>query len=215
MNENELKLMIESILCELAGENKEEDSSDLIRIEASARHMHLSREHLEILFAKDYELTPKRELSQPGQFICEERLTLVGPKGVIENIGIIGPTRAKTQVELSKTDARVLGLNPPIRDSGDTKGSETVFIVSKTNMVKAEESVIVAKRHVHMRPKDAEKYGVKDKDIVSVEVEGERSTVFNQVLVRVNENYDLSMHIDYDEANAINHNPNMKGKILV
>ncbi len=216
MNEGKLKELIELVLEEMDLSLQDElTDENTIRVEASARHMHLSREDINRLFGEGYSLTPRRELSQPGQFICEERLTLVGPKGIIENVGIIGPERKKTQVEISKTDARILGVSPPIRDSGDTLGSEDVFLVSKNDVVKAREAVIIAKRHVHMRPKDAEKYGVKDGDLISVEILGERAVTFSKVLVRVNENYDLSMHIDFDEANAINHNPSMRGRIIV
>lgn len=194
--------------------NFENDEDDSILIEASGRHMHLSRKDIDLLFGKDYQLTKKRDLSQPNQFISEERLTLIGPKGVIENVGIIGPERGKTQIELSKTDSRILGVNPPIRDSGDTSGAESLYIASKKAVIKAVESTIIAKRHIHMTLRDAEKYKLKDGDLVSVKVLSERGLTFDNVLIRVSDNYTLSMHIDFDEANAIDHNSQMRGKII-
>lgn len=209
--------MNRDLIDEIVKKVREElDSTDnKIRLEVSARHIHLTREHVDILFGKDYQLTNRVDLSQPGQFLCEERLKLVGPKGIIENVGIIGPERKRTQVEVSLADARVLGISPPIRDSGDTVGSEDIFLVSGKNLVRAEESTIVAKRHIHMRPEDARRFGVEDGDIVQVRVGGERSTIFDDVLIRVNKDYSLSMHIDIDESNAINYNPDMKAEILV
>lgn len=209
--------MNRDLIDEIVKKVREElDSTDnKIRLEVSARHIHLTREHVDILFGKDYQLTNRVDLSQPGQFLCEERLKLVGPKGIIENVGIIGPERKRTQVEVSLADARILGISPPIRDSGDTVGSEDIFLVSGKNLVRAEESTIVAKRHIHMRPEDARRFGVEDGDIVQVRVGGERSTIFDDVLIRVNKDYSLSMHIDIDESNAINYNPDMKAEILV
>lgn len=214
MNRDIIEEVVRKVKEELDNLEDVSEENNEIKLEVSARHMHLKREHIDILFGEGHELTKRLDLSQPGEFLCEERLKLVGPKGIIENVGIIGPERAKTQVEVSLTDARVLGINPPIRDSGNTVGSEDIFLVSENNMVKAEESTIVAKRHIHMRPKDAKRFGLKDGDTAQVRVDGDRSTIFDDVLVRVSENYSLSMHIDFDEANAINYNPNVKAEIL-
>lgn len=213
MEKNIIDEVIKRVKEELENENNGIDNE--IRLEVSARHIHLSREHVDILFGKGYELTNRIDLSQPGEFLCEERLKIVGPKGMIENVGIIGPIRAKTQVEISLTDSRVLGVNPPIRDSGDTVGSEDIFLLSNKSVVKAEESTIIARRHVHMTTKDAEKFGLENGDLAQVRVDGERPMIFEDVLVRVSDSYSLSMHIDFDEANAINYNPDIKAEILV
>ncbi len=172
-------------------------------VETSARHVHLSAADIETLFGKGYTLTHKKDLSQPGQYACEERVTLVGPKKPIANVIILGPARPATQVELSFTDARTLGVTAPVRESGDVTGSAGCKLVGPAGEVEINEGVIVAKRHIHMTPADAEKLGVSDKEIVSVKLDGEgRSTVFGDVVVRVNPSFALAMHIDTDEANA-------------
>jgi putative phosphotransacetylase len=178
-------------------------TSRKITIEASGRHVHLSAQDLETLFGKGYELTPKKWLSQPGQFLCEERVKIEGPKGAFDHTGIIGPLRKETQIELSFTDARSLGAAAPVRESGDLKGSTGMHIVGPKGEIDIAEGVIIAKRHIHFTPEDAEKYGVKDKQIVGVKVGGERGLTFGEVVVRVSPNYATSMHIDFDEANAI------------
>ena len=172
-------------------------------VETSARHVHLSTADIETLFGKGYTLTHKKDLSQPGQYACEERVTLVGPKKPIANVIILGPARPATQVELSFTDARTLGVSAPVRESGDVAGSAGCKLVGPAGEVEIAEGVIVAKRHIHMTPDDAEKLGVSDKEIVSVKLDSNgRSTVFGDVVVRVNPNFALAMHIDTDEANA-------------
>ena len=172
-------------------------------VETSARHVHLSQADIETLFGKGYTLTHKKDLSQPGQYACEERVTLVGPKKPIANVIILGPARPATQVELSFTDARTLGVSAPVRESGDVAGSAGCKLVGPAGEVEIAEGVIVAKRHIHMTPADAEKLGVADKEIVSVKLDSDgRSTVFGDVVVRVNANFALAMHIDTDEANA-------------
>ena len=172
-------------------------------VETSARHVHLSQADIETLFGKGYTLTHKKDLSQPGQYACEERVTLVGPKKPIANVIILGPARPATQVELSFTDARTLGVSAPVRESGDVAGSAGYKLVGPAGEVEIAEGVIVAKRHIHMTPADAEKLGVADKEIVSVKLDSDgRSTVFGDVVVRVNANFALAMHIDTDEANA-------------
>ena len=172
-------------------------------IETSARHVHVTREVLDILFGKGYELTEKKALSQPGQFASNERVTVVGPKKELANVSILGPIRPQTQVELSATDARSVGLGIAIRESGDIAGTPGCKLIGPAGEVEISEGVIVAKRHIHMTPADAEKFGVKDKDIVSVRAESdERSVIFGDVVVRVSPKFALAMHIDTDESNA-------------
>lgn len=190
-------------LVELVKEKLEETRK--IPIEASGRHIHLSQTDAKILFGENYEFNILKELSQPGQVAYKERLRLVGPKGVIDGIVILGPCRDKTQVELSMTDCKSLGIKPVIRNSGDVSGTPGVIILNGDKIVKIEEGVIVANRHIHMTPEDADNLCVKDKDIVNVKVMSERPVIFEDVLVRVNSNFKLNMHIDYDEANACYH----------
>lgn len=173
-----------------------------IPIEISARHVHLDRESLDILFGKDYKLTKKRDLSQSGQYLSEERVKLVTARGQIANVGILGPLRSKNQVELSRTDARILGVKPPTRLSGDLEGADDCLIVGPKGVVTASGSVIIAKAHVHMTTADAAQYGVADGEHVSIRMGGERKVTLNDVIVRVREDYVLAVHIDYDEANA-------------
>ncbi|MBQ8576413.1 MAG: phosphate propanoyltransferase [Clostridia bacterium] len=174
-----------------------------VLVETSARHVHLTPEHIEILFGAGHTLTNKKDLSQPGQFACEERVTLVGPKKSIERVSILGPARPETQVELSFTDARTLGVEAPVRESGDVKGSAGCKLVGPCGEVEITEGVIIAKRHIHMTNADAEAFGVKDKQIVKVAINSEsRKTVYDDVVVRVKDSFALAMHIDTDEANA-------------
>lgn len=174
-----------------------------VLVETSARHVHLTEEHIEILFGKGHTLTHKKDLSQPGQFACEERVTLVGPKKQIPNVIILGPARPATQVEVSFTDARTLGVDAPVRESGDVKGSAGCKIVGPEGEVEIAEGVIVAKRHIHLTPEDAASLGVEDKQIVSVKIENDsRSTIFGDVVCRVSPKFSAAMHIDTDEANA-------------
>jgi len=173
-----------------------------VLMETSARHAHISQEHLEVLFGKDATLTNKRELSQPGQFACEEKIEVTGPKGSFV-MSILGPTRPETQVEVSLSDARKMGLSAPIRESGDLDGSATCKIKGPVGEVELEKGLVVAKRHIHMRPEDAEPVGIVDKQIVSVKVDfNGRGLVFADVVCRVNPAYALAMHIDTDESNA-------------
>mgnify|MGYP004521668613 FL=1 len=172
-------------------------------VEISARHVHVTKETLEVLFGKGYELTVKKELSQPGQFASNERVTVVGPKKELAGVSILGPCRSADQVELSATDARSVGISAPIRESGDVKGSGACKLVGPAGEVELKEGVIVAKRHIHMTPEDAEKFGVKDAQIVKVAINtAERSLVFGDTVVRVSPKYALAMHVDTDEANA-------------
>ncbi|MFW6001314.1 MAG: phosphate propanoyltransferase [Halanaerobium sp.] len=210
MDTAELKEAIKEIIINI----QQKTADKLIPIEASGRHVHLSQSDVDKLFGKNYKLTPKRELSQPGQFLAEEKVRIIGSKGIIEKAAILGPARGKSQVELSKTDAVKLGVDAPLRFSGDTKNSASTFIASKNNVIKLDEGVIIAKRHIHMTPEDAERLEVLDGEIVSVEVLTERPVIFKDVLIRVNKDYHLNMHIDYDEANACLFKAGDKGKII-
>lgn len=186
-----------------------------VLIETSARHVHVSAEDLETLFGAGYELTPKKELSQPGQFACMERVDVVGPKKTLGNVSILGPVRSQTQVELSLTDARSIGVTAPIRESGDVAGSGVCKLVGPAGEVELSEGVIAAKRHIHMTPADAEAFGVKDKDEVCVRVENNgRGLVFGEVVVRVSDKYALAMHIDTDESNAACVAPGTMGTVI-
>lgn len=174
-----------------------------IPVEISSKHVHLSRKDMLTLFGSD-ELHPVRNLSQPGQYLCQERVRLSGPKGVLENVAIIGPVREHTQIEISATDAAVLGVKPPVRLSGDLAGSETLFIQTGFSMIEAKESTIIARRHIHIHSDEADKYGIRDGDIVDVRLQagGVRSLILENVPVRCNAKSALALHIDYDEANA-------------
>ncbi len=175
-----------------------------VMVETSARHVHVTEETLEILFGKGYQLTKKKDLSQPGQFACEERVQVIGPKNSFPAVSILGPTRPADQVELSASDARAIGVAAPVRESGDIAGSGACKLVGPKGEVELKEGVIVAKRHIHMTPEDAENYGVKDKQVVSVKIDSpERSLVFGDVVVRVSPKFKLAMHIDTDESNAV------------
>lgn len=173
-----------------------------VLVETSARHIHVSRADLDALFGEGYELTNKKDLSQPGQFACEERVTVAGPKGTF-NVSILGPIRLATQLEISLVDARAMGISAPIRESGDTKGSADVTITGPKGEVLAKESTIVAKRHIHITPDDAKAHNLADKEIVMVKVASpDRSLIFDDVVIRVREDFATAMHIDVDEANA-------------
>ena len=173
-----------------------------IEVEASGRHDHLSKKDLNTLFGEGYQLTKAKDLSQPGQFACNERVTISGPKGAIKNVIILGPERKDTQVEVSLTDALALGIKPPIRLSGDVEDSPGVVIINGDRKVEINQGIIVAKRHIHMLPEDAQRLGVEDKEVVKIKVFGLRPLIFDDVVVRVNKNFRTFVHIDYDEANA-------------
>lgn len=186
-----------------------------ILVETSARHVHVTKETLEVLFGKDAVLTKKKDLSQPGQYACEERVTVVGPKKSLANVSILGPCRSADQVELSATDARSVGLPIAIRESGDIAGTPGCTLIGPCGEVEIKEGVIVAKRHVHLTPETAESLGVKNKDIVWVKIDTpERKAVLGDVVIRVSENFADAMHIDTDESNAIGATPNLYGEIV-
>ncbi|TDF98148.1 phosphate propanoyltransferase [Paenibacillus piri] len=173
-----------------------------VPIGVSARHIHLSERHIEQLFGSGYELKVLKELSQPGQYAAAETVAVAGPKGRFDKVRILGPARGKTQLEISRTDAFVVGLNPPVRESGKTEGTPGVQIIGPAGEVTVDEGVIVAARHIHFHTSDAERWGIKDKQLLTVKVSGERALIFEQVLARVSDQYALDMHIDTDEANA-------------
>ena len=183
-------------------------------VETSARHIHLSREAVDVLFGAGYELTNKKDLSQPGQYACAEKLLVVGPKGSIK-ASILGPTRPASQVELSLTDARTIGVSAAVRESGDIAGTDGCILRGPCGEVKIENGIIAAKRHIHMTPADAATYGVSDKEIVSVKIDDcKRPLIFGDVVVRVSENFALAMHIDTDECNAAGISGNASGEIV-
>lgn len=184
-------------------------------VETSARHVHVTQETLEILFGKGHALTKKKDLSQPGQFACEERVEVVGPKKSLAGVSILGPCRKANQVELSATDARSIGIAAPIRESGDTAGSGACKLVGPCGEVELSEGVIIAKRHIHLTKADAAEFGVKDKDVVWVKLETpERKAILGDVVCRVSDTYAKAMHIDTDEANAIGSVPGQTGVIV-
>ncbi|KUK31145.1 MAG: Phosphate propanoyltransferase [Thermoanaerobacterales bacterium 50_218] len=173
-----------------------------IPVGVSARHVHLSPEHIEVLFGKGYQLTPIRELSQPGEFAAKETVTLVGPRGVLQGVRVLGPPRSKTQVEISKTDGYILGIDPPVRVSGDHRDTPGCIIVGPHGAVKIESGVICAMRHIHISPELATNLGLHDGDFVRVKAAGDRKVIFDKVIVRVSPRAVFEMHIDTDEANA-------------
>ena len=173
-----------------------------VKIGLSNKHLHLQKEHIEILFGKGHELTPTKPLVQPGQFACEEKVDIVGPKNTLKGIRVLGPARPETQVEVAMTDARTLGIKAPVRESGKLEGTPGCKIVGPCGEVEIDQGVIVALRHVHLSPAQAEEAGVKDKDIVSIKIEGERGLVFNNVLVRSGDAHEREVHLDTDEGNA-------------
>ncbi len=183
-------------------------------VETSARHVHVTKEAFEVLFGAGKELTKKKDLSQPGQFACEERVDVVGEKSTLKNVSILGPFRSANQVELSATDARNVGIKAPVRESGDVAGSGACKLVGPCGEVEMSEGVIVAKRHIHLTPADAEELGVKDKDVVYVKVDTNgRSAILGDVVCRVSDKFARAMHIDTDESNAISAFPNLEGEI--
>ncbi|MTI59030.1 MAG: phosphate propanoyltransferase [Firmicutes bacterium] len=177
--------------------------SDGIPVGVSVRHVHISQGDLEVLFGRGYTLSKKKDLAQPGEFASNELVTVVGPKlRSIANVRILGPVREKTQIELAKTDGIILGIDPPVRKSGDLAGSESATIVGPEGSITLREGVIRANRHIHMGPADARRFAVRDNDLVSVEVPGEKGLIFKNVQVRVREGWVLVMHLDTDDANA-------------
>ena len=189
MNQQELEALTGTVLQRI-----------FVPLEASGRHVHITKAQSQALFGQ--ELTPKRPLSQPGQYLANERVTVVGPKGEFRNVAVLGPERKAAQVELSLTDARVLGLEIPVRMSGDVAGSPGVTLIGPLGQVKLEKGVMAAQRHIHLNPQEADRFGVKDKQVVNLRTFTNRPTVYQDVVVRVSPDYAAAVHLDYDEANA-------------
>ncbi|ABR46495.1 Propanediol utilization protein [Alkaliphilus metalliredigens QYMF] len=211
MKEEQIKQIVEQVIKTF----EEAQSVPMeVPVEVSARHIHLSKEHISLLFGSEDQLSIIKELSQPGQFQYDKRVTLIGPKGSIGNVAILGPSRDETQVEISYTDARALGIKPPLRESGDLQDTAGIIIATGHKAINLEGGVMIAKRHIHMTPKDAEVFHVKDGEHVKVRIESKRPIVLEDVLVRVNEKYGLSMHIDHDEGNAAAYQPGTTGKMI-
>ncbi len=202
MNRQQIQEIILRVLAECGEQGKEQELPLDFPVEVSAKHVHLTREAVEQLFGTGAKLTPKRPLSQPGQFLSEERVTLVTSKGRIENVAVLGPERAAVQTELSLTDCRTLGIDAPLRMSGDLTGAGDVYIIGSMGMIHAKGSVIIAQAHIHITPPQAEQAGITDGQRVSVTVGAERRTTLENVICRVSSQAALAMHIDFDEANA-------------
>ena len=185
-----------------------------VQVGLSTKHLHLSKEHVEALFGAGHQLTHKKDLVQPGQFACEEVVDIVGPKGTIKNVRVLGPERPQTQVEVAMTDARGLGIKAPIRESGDLAGTPGCKIVGPAGEIEIEEGVIVALRHIHLSLEEAEEAGVKDKDWVSIKLEGERALVFDKVLIRASNKFKAECHLDTDEGNAAGCGPDAVCEIV-
>ena len=206
---------IEAVHVNSARPRSRTTASPLIPISISARHVHLSQAHFEALFGPGRKMTVRTNLTQPGQFACDEQVTLVGPRNSIERVRILGPARPESQVEISKTDSLKLGLDVPVRASGDTEGSPGATLVGPFGKVELPRGIICAARHIHMSPADATRFGVKDKQIVSVRVESAaRTLVFENVLVRVHPDFRLDMHIDTDESNSAGIGVGASGSIV-
>lgn len=184
-----------------------------VPLEASGRHVHVTKEQAQILFG--HPLTPKRPLSQPGQYLAEQRVTVVGPKGEFQNVAVLGPERKEGQVEISLTDGRTLGITPPVRLSGSVENSPGVTLIGDHGQVELERGVIAAQRHIHMTPEDAIRFGVQDKMVVRLQVYTQRPLIFQDTVVRVHKDFATSVHLDYDEANACGFQVGDLGRILL
>ena len=217
MDKNKLaELVTKQVLDSLKSDEQNYDSSKYnIPIGVSVRHLHITQNDLEKLYGAGYQLTKKKDLAQPGEFAANEVVTLVGPRlRSIENVRILGPVRDHTQVEVSQTDAITLGINPPVRRSGNINESESLTVVGPKGSITLEEGVIRANRHIHMPPSEAEKMNVKDDEIVSVEIPGTKSVIMRNVQVRVKKGWVLQMHLDTDDANAADVQCGLKARII-
>lgn len=193
---------IADVVSRIVAEYNKTDESG-VPVGVSNRHIHLSKEDLETLFGKGYELTPCKDLSQPGQYACKETLTIVGPSlRPIEKVRVLGPVRKASQVEISRTDSFVLKVKPPVRESGDIAGSAPITIIGPKGVLTLKEGCIIANRHIHMSEEEGARFGIRDGEYVTVDVKGERRTTFYDVQVRVNKAFRLEMHVDTDDANA-------------
>lgn len=209
MNTCNMEAVVESVIKELR-------EKVFVMVEASGRHVHLSQSDLDALFGSGYQLTPVKDLSQPGQYACAERVTITGPKGSLQNVVILGPTRPESQVEISLTDGLVLGVKAPVRLSGDIDNTPGITITNPKNgkSITINKGLIVAKRHIHISPEDAERFGVSNGQTIKIKVFGDRPVIFEDLDVRVNKNFKTAVHIDYDEANACGYTKNSMGLIL-
>ncbi|HOE56271.1 MAG TPA: phosphate propanoyltransferase [Bacillota bacterium] len=187
---------------------------NLIPVNMSNRHIHVSQEHLEILFGKGHELTNVKDLSQPGQYACDEKVDIAGPRSTLKGVRILGPVRPVTQVEISMFDARAMGVEAMVRPSGNIQGTPGCTIIGPKGQVTIEEGVIVAARHLHLHTSDSEKFGLKDRDIIKVRIGDERAVVLENVVVRVHPTYALDMHIDIEEGNAAGIQNSVMGEIV-
>ncbi len=209
LNEQQIKSIVDKIVGEISGKGGD------IPVGISNRHIHLTREHVDILFGKGYKLTPIKDLSQPGQFACKEQLTIIGPSmKAIEGVRVLGPERKKSQVEISRTDSYTLKVKPPVRESGDVAGSAPITIVGPKGVVTLDEGCIIANRHIHMSLEEAERFGVKDGEYADVELSGERRSLFYDVQIRAHKDFRLEMHIDTDDANAAGVGNGFKAKLI-
>ncbi len=212
-SEQELKALVNKVI-ETIGDTKQTAEGN-VPVGISNRHIHLTREHVEILFGKGYELTKLKELSQPGQYACKEQLTVIGPSmRAIEGVRVLGPERKKSQVEISRTDSYVLKIKPPVRESGDIAGSAPITIIGPKGIVTLSEGCIIANRHIHMSLDEAKSFGVTDGEYVDVELCGERKTLFYDVQIRAHKDFRLEMHIDTDDANAAGVGNGFKAKLI-
>ncbi|HZJ77425.1 MAG TPA: phosphate propanoyltransferase [Clostridia bacterium] len=214
MTETEIKEVVRKVLSQQGLSANISDNKKIIPIEASARHVHLTEEAVKKLFGEVVKLKNKRNLSQPGEFLSEQRVKLVTAKGEITNVAILGPERKAVQVELSMTDCIKLGIKAPVNLSGNLKGAGDVLIVGENGIFEAKGSVIVAQNHIHMTPSDATSFDVKNGDVVRVALDSARPLTFDKVFVRVNSNFSLAMHIDFDEANACTLGKDATGRLL-
>lgn len=205
-----LKLLLEAAQSGITAPAQEPDG---IPVGVSNRHLHLSQADQDVLFGAGYQMTPIKDLSQPGQFACKEMVTICGPKGAIEKVRVLGPVRSKTQVEILTGDGFKLGVSAPARQSGDLDGTPGITIVGPKGSVQISEGLIVAQRHIHMTLEDAAAYGVHDGQIVDIEIEGPRGGIYTNVIVRANNTSALECHLDTEEANAMNINSSTKIKI--
>jgi len=201
MNGQELQLLTQAVMERL-----------FVPLEASGRHVHITKEQARRLFG--HELTPKRELSQPGQFLANERVTVIGPRGEFQNVAVLGPERKEAQVEISLTDGRNLGITPPVRLSGKVDGTPGAILEGPRGRVEIPQGVLAAQRHIHMTPADAAAMGVKDKQVVKLQTYTGRPVVFDDVVIRVSPEFRTFVHLDYDEANACGYRPGDLGRIL-
>lgn len=203
ISKEQIEALVKRALLEIDIKEKKEEGEGEIPVGVSNRHIHLSRRDLEVLFGEGYELTPIKDLSQPGQYACKEQLTIIGPSmRPIENVRVLGPVRKESQVEISMTDSYILKVKPPVRESGKIKDSAPIRIVGPKGIVELNEGCIIANRHIHMSPDEAKVFGLSDGDYVDIDVNGKRRTRWYDVQVRVHKDFRLEMHVDTDDANS-------------